>query len=347
MPRTPGAAVSRQLKCRDRATPFAALAAASASSVEQRVRSRPPSGPGRRARRASLRRRATRGASRDWRRPRARRASSPRARGTRSPPRTMAERARGPLVELAAASRVDVAEVPDDVRCSGGRAMRSSQGWASGVALPARTSWTRGLACGRFESRSKASSRPPTFLRGSSVPRKSTYPPSAGGAARGAQSGRPCGHTEMRSAGMSRRRSTSRAVNRDGTMIRSARWAWRRASDRVVSPDLRASSVPGGKGNTDRESSPAERQRATGGAADAVSARRRTWPPARISAGGHSSRCHARFRRLTGTRRSTTCAPSSPGSRVRRSFQELENSVRSSGGSEAPGGNAASSARAS
>ena len=47
-------------------------------------------------------------------------------------------------------------------------------------------------------------------------------------------------------------------------------------------------------------------------------------PPASISDGGHPRRCHARFRRLTGMRRSTAFAPASSAAGVSRSLHELE-----------------------
>jgi hypothetical protein len=62
--------------------------------------------------------------------------------------------------------------------------------------------------------------------------------------------------------------------------------------------------------------------------------------PANVSTGGHSSRCHARLRKVTGTRASMTEVPGmTPAGR--RSFQELEKSTRLS-----PGGRRRASAAA-
>ena len=63
--------------------------------------------------------------------------------------------------------------------------------------------------------------------------------------------------------------------------------------------------------NSGRESSPPGPRSATAAAADARNASRRTAAARAVPTGGHPRRCHARFSRRTGMRRSTTRAPAS------------------------------------
>ena len=137
----------------------------------------------------------------------------PPAQGCQNPPRMMAARGDARL-------RTARGDSPDrHSRCDG----RGPRG-AGGLSAPARPETptyldrpARAPGCGCRRStgaetnRSYASSSVPTFFRGSSVPRNSTYP--APGAGRhGSQSGAPGEQTVMRSAGTPSWRSTSMAV---------------------------------------------------------------------------------------------------------------------------------------
>ena len=148
--------------------------------------------------------------------------------------------------------------------------------------------------------------------------------PGCGADARGRQSGAPGGQTAIRSAGtLERAFDFSRGeVRGDDDAIGALR------VDARKSPDSRdgfpRGSAPDARESSDRESSRPARRLAPASGADGASASRRTAPGQRFGR-RPSERCHAKFSRRTGMRRSTGAAPASSGGIERRSFQELEN----------------------